>query len=359
MFKQLTAWICMLFLICCAYSAGYAEDMTMIKGSDQNKIRLQENYPDSPVIEGMDSLTGLPASGEPYTPILVVIDNAEEAHPHWGVSKEDIMFQVPNAGAGATKLLALFANEYPEQAGGVRSARATMLPIAMAWDAAFVYAGMPPLKGSNANVDYLLRKWNIAKNERSYNMLLKDFKERVDYVSSPHNLSCHVGEIHRYLLSRNVAFEQRPFLFTDEERTDGEQAMEIKMVHKGGDSKKKANPASTSRFTYNPELHAYIRSNSSGDYIDRDSGEAISFANVIVLRTKYGWENNYVFLARHLVGKGVIEIFQNGRYVRGAWLRESKTGRLILIGPDGKELQMQRGKTFIVVTNKVTEISYR
>ena len=69
--------------------------------------------------------------------------------------------------------------------------------------------------------------------------------------------------------------------------------------------------------------------------------------------------NGYVCLKNHLVGKGCAEIFQNGQYVRGAWFRKDTDSRIVFVGPDGKEMPMQRGKTFIVVTNGVTEVAYR
>ena len=45
-----------------------------------------------------------------YAPVLVVIDNAEFAHPQWGMKDVDVLYQAPNAGKGATKLLALFSD---------------------------------------------------------------------------------------------------------------------------------------------------------------------------------------------------------------------------------------------------------
>ena len=339
-------------------SAACAEDLTLIENTTKNTIKLKKSYADNPVVEGVSSTTGLAASGEEYTPILLVLDNAEDAYPHWGVSQADILFQIPNAGSGATKLMALFADHYPEQAGGARSARASMVPVAKAWDAAFAYAGGPELSNTNVDPFKLMRKWSITKSGRSYN-LLHGYAERVSFVQSPHNSSAHILQIHEDLLANGVEFEQRPFLFTDEPRTEGDTAEFIKIVHRGDDKKSNSNAASYATYTYDAELGGYIRTNSSGDYTDRDTGEVIPFANVIVLRITFGWNSGYVYLKNHLTGSGVAEIFQNGKYVRGAWFRDSQDDRIVFIGPDGAELPMQRGKTFIVVTNSVTEVSYR
>ena len=359
MLKRFMALLMALAVLCACVSAVAEDELTTIKGTTKATVKVKSKYADNEVVSGISSTTGLPSSGEVYTPILMVVDNSENAHPHWGVGQADIMFQIPNAGAGATKLLALFADQYPDAAGGVRSARASMVPIAMAWDAAFAYAGTPPLGNVKVNPDYLMSKWKMKTSSRAYNLLSGKFAERVDFYFQPHNLSCHIGEIHDSLLEGGVTFEERPFLFTDEPLTGGTDAGYIRILHRGDNKENNVNPASTSYFTYDGELGAYIRSNSSGDYIDRDTGEVIPFANVIVLRTAFTWLNGYVCLKNHLVGKGCAEIFQNGQYVRGAWFRKDTDSRIVFVGPDGKEMPMQRGKTFIVVTNGVTEVAYR
>ena len=339
-----------------------AQDLSIhIQGALLSDLTLDADaFPDHhEVLAGMNSLTGLPAEDVSYTPILMVLDNAEDAYPHWGVSEADLLMQIPNAGSGATKLLALFASSYPEQAGPVRSGRASMLPIALSFNAAFAFAGTPSITGGNVDLDALMSTWKMSSTHRVYNLLHNNgFRERVSYRASGHNLSCHVAAIHENLLKQNVAFEERPFLFTDTPRTDGASARIIRVLHHGESAQTASNSASRSVFRYSPETNRYSRTNSSGPYLDAATGEEVTFANVIVLRVRFGWEQNYVFLNRHLVGSGCAEIFQCGRYVRGAWMRKEVGGRLILTDDKGSELELQRGVTFIVVTNEVTEVIY-
>lgn len=329
-----------------------------IEGTLAATVPLHESYPDNPVMDGISSTTGLPASGEDYTPILMVLDNAEDAYPHWGVSEADIIFQIPNAGSGVTKLMALFADHYPEQAGPVRSGRASMLPLAKAMDAAFVYAGPPAVTGGNVDLNELIATFKMANKHKTYNMIASDsFKERLSKGKS-HNLSSHIAEIHQNMVEKEAVCEERPFLFTDEKRVNGEEAEVIRVLHRGEDKKSAINSASRSTFRYDPDLGGYTRTNSSGVYIDRSNNETVVFANVIVLRVKFMWEKNYVYLNKHLTGSGCAEIFQNGRYIRGAWTRPDQDSRLVFTDDSGNELALQRGKTFIVVTNDVTDVVY-
>lgn len=329
-----------------------------VEGALETDIELQEYPENNPVIEGVSSTTGLAASGEAYTPVVMVLDNAEDAYPHWGVSQADIIFQIPNAGSGATKLLALFADHYPEQAGPVRSGRVSMLPVAMSFDAAFAFAGPPAVHAKEVDLLAKMEEYRMARTHRQYNLLNSNgYAERVQ-GGGGHNLSCHIAMIHQNMIDKAVEVEERPFLFTDEKRADGETANIIRVLHRGEDPKSASNSASRAVFKYDAETGEYTRTNSSGLYSDRTTGETVTFANVIVLRVKLNWVKNYVYLKNHLTGSGVIEIFQDGKYVRGAWSRADEYSRLVLVDADGSELELKRGKTFIVITNDVTDVIY-
>ncbi len=322
----------------------------------------------NPVLPEYNPFTGLPASEAAFTPIMLVLDNAEEAYPHWGVSGADIIFQVPGAGSGVTKLMALYSGSFPEQAGPVRSARATMLPAVQSFLASFAFAGPPVMpdveaeKIENVNLVALMRAWSLNRTDRVYNLLLNDdYKERFTEEGYPagHNLSCHIKAIHDHLVeSGKTGFEIRSFLFTDQPREDGEAAVNIRLLHRGLKSTSGSNSASRSVFNYDPSHGVYTRTNSSGLYRDRDTGEVLTFANVIVLRVAFEEEEGLFYLRDHMTGSGSAEIFQNGRYVRGAWVRTERDGRLILVDGDGSELRLQRGKSFIIITNDITDVIY-
>ena len=316
----------------------------------------------NPTEEGKNPYTGLPATGNSVTPIVMVLDNAEDAYPHWGVRNADILFQVPNAGAGATKLLALFTDKFPIQAGPVRSGRSSMLPAALMFNAAFVFAGPPAISSGEVDLIAKLGEFRMSQTHRAYNLLSNNgFSERIKGIKGGgggHNLSCHVADIHENLVNKQVTFEVRPFLFTDEERTSGATANIIRVLHRGEDPQAPSNSASRAVFKYDEKLKAYTRTNSSGLYRDRDNGEILTFANVIIIRTRLSYEYNYIYMTKHMAGSGTAEIFQNGKYVRGAWIRNTADGRLILVDTDGEELKLQRGKSFIVLTNDVTDVIY-
>ncbi len=338
---------------------------TLINGHNETNIALQHYEANHPAEEGIAPFTGLPDAGNEFTPITITIDGNVESYPHWGVGDADIVLQVPNQGGGDTKLMFVFGNTYPDEVGPARSARATMVPVAAMFNAAYVYAGQAPVKGHNIEAESLMRDYGIRGTGKSFNLLNNPhLSERVAFAVSPVNLSVHLYKVRDELLNGGVAFTKYPFLFTDEPRTNGDSATWIKLRHYGEQKKDSDNKKSRASFCYDASRGGYYHLNNL-DEIDseRMTGERILFANVIVLRTplkyqQYG-ENIYVYYATHLIGSGSAEIFQNGRYVQGAWYRESGTSRLVLVDEDGQELQMQRGRTFFIITNSVTDVLYK
>lgn len=336
--------------------------LTRIEGKlRRDGIAFKAIYPDHAVTAGISTTTGLPFSGV-YAPVLLVIDNAEAAHPHWGVGQADVMYQVPNAGAGATKLLALFADQAPAQAGGVRSARTPSVQVAAGWGAAFGYAGSPGKEvGDAANVPRMLSDLGYRKAGLSFDLLGNNtFSERIRGYVGPHNLSAHVNEIRDIVIKAGLTFQARGFLFTDAPQASGIPAAYIELQHYGNDAKNLSNPASASSFTYDEAGRGYIRANASGTYVDRDAPDRpIIFANVIVQRTRLSGAAGGHVVTQELVGSGAAEIFTGGKYIAGAWTRTADDSRTVFVDAMGEEIALQRGKTFIIITNEVTTADFR
>ena len=339
-----------------------ASDMVPLQGQlERVSIPFQAEYPEHPLILGESPTTGLNWEGV-YAPVMVVIDNAEGAHPHWGLKDADILYQVPNAGKGATKLLALFSDTAPQAAGGSRSARTPFVDVARAWGAAFAYAGYPGEgAGAKASVPSKLRDGSMSFRQLSFDLLSNnDFSTRITGYQSPHNLSVNIARIRELALENGAAFIPRPFLFTDERPLGYAPATLIDVRHFGEEaSAGRGNAASYATYTYVPEINAYHRENSSGPFIDRDTpGEPIPYANVIVQRVQFSYSNGYIQL-NNLTGNGAADINTGGSYIPGGWYRDSLDSRTVYVDDKGLELHLQRGKTFIILTNDASLVSFR
>ena len=348
------------WLLVAALALPLLVSATVLDGSVQTAVPVKASYPDNPVIAGESPTTGLPFSG-PYTPILMVVDNAPAAYPHWGVSQADIMFQVPNMGGGATKLLALFSDHMPTRAGGIRSARMPFVDVAFAFGAAFMFAGTPPetMTDATPEIDVYKRiRDNGYRRDTLYFDVLGNgaYHHREAGRTAPHNLVADVQQVQQLALQNGATFSPRPFKFTDAAPASDVSATQVNLTVYNGQA---VNTASAATYDYLADKNAYTRTSQSGLNVDAETpDQPLLFNNLVFLRMDYRFHGNYVNLANP-VGSGRADFFMGGKYIPGAWVRQDSNSRFVFTDANGEELALQRGTTFITITNDGSTLEYR
>lgn len=322
------------------------------KPKDFGSAKITVSVPaDNSAQDGINPITGEPYSGR-YMPVLVNIDSHPRALPHWGVGSADLIYELPIQRDGSTRQLALFMSEYPEIAGPVRSARIPMASLREMWGAPYYFFGYqegttsvkkwvqqnsdsgkftyPYIELMNKKIGQWYRRSSDHSHVAPYNVALLMDKAREEYAVSP---------------------DMKPFLFSEEGLTRGESAPAVIVSYKA------TSPAYLSAYQYREETGLYERLRNGQPYIDALTGEATAYANVIVVRTDVSWANNNPSRpVIRLHGEGVCEIFQNGRYIRGTWVRnctdtKNLDSRMIFLDENGEELPMKVGKTFIQIVD--------
>lgn len=340
--------------------AGLAEPALIPGELTRPGLPFQTSYPDNPVLPGVSPFTGLPFEGT-YAPVMLVMGLSPLALPHWGIQDADIIFQAPNGGSGATKLIALFSDKVPSAAGGSRSARAPFITIAQSLGAAISFAGSPGDEEADpVNVPKMLRDAGMRRHMQSFDLISNNnYSERVKGKPGPHNLSVNMARIQQIALENGQVFTPRPFLFREELPQGYPSASRIEVNHYGETVRRNGeNTASYSGFIYQPEQQVYYRENHGGSlYVDRDAPDSpLAFANVVVLRVDFSYSGSYLYLG-NTVGNGAADIFIGGSYIRGGWHRDSAQSRFVLVDDKGEEIALQPGKSFIIVTNEVTQVA--
>ncbi|MBR1408454.1 MAG: DUF3048 domain-containing protein [Clostridia bacterium] len=325
--------------------------------------------PENPAEAGINPLTGETWSGR-YHPIMVQTDADPNALPHWGVSSADIIYELPLHSMGNTRQVALYMSEIPSIAGPVRSARVPMASLREMWGAAWVFCGIQSdWRMENTLIDVhdftsyfhpdckQSGRWIFPFMDGTDAQYVDLFARQRDKMHvAPHNLSI---DLYGVASLYNYEPMMHPFKFTDEPRTNGTEVSGITITYR------EKSPAFVSSYVYDRGSGKYLRYREGMPYVDGLNDEPCEFANVIVVYTDVSWYNgNNSRPVIRLLGEGTADIFQNGRWIRGSWIRGAVRGqqdmmdpaaqqsRMVFVDEFGHEVEMQRGKTFIQVVDE-------
>ena len=370
---HMNKWILALSLVLCLAVSGVAvaEESHYLelpsKGITSTK-NISVNIPaENEAIAGINPITGEDWIGT-YRPIGVNVDSHPEALPHWGIASADIVYEMPVQADGSTRSFALFMSEIPTYAGPVRSGRVPMGSLREMWDGAWVFYGWQNsvVKAGELIVDvdsWALHMHDDARQngrwvfpyvegtERNYADLFH--REKDGQHVAPHNVQVDMKAVES-LFQKEATMH--PFKFSDTGLDRGVNVSEITINYKT------TKPAYISSYKYNETTGMYDRYRNGEAYYDALNGMPTSYANVIIIRTDVSWYNNNASRpVIQLVGQGTAEIFQNGKYIRGTWVRshsdkqaddfKSQASRMVFLDENGEELEMKVGKTFIQIVN--------
>lgn len=286
-------------------------------------------------------LTGLRlADGAKATrPALVVkIDNldtsGETALPQAGLSKADIVFEELVEG-DITRLVAVFQSQDPGRVGPVRSARTTDVML-------LPQLGRPLLawSGGNEGVVAAVRA-SPAIIDLGFDAASAAYS-RDGTRRAPHNLFVEANQL--WDLAGDAPAPEPIFTYRREQPADGaggEAAVGVDISWGSGPS------TSPVAWDWDPDLKLYGRSQSGRPHVEADGSRYVA-QNVVVLVTPYGQSPADSRSPEALtIGEGDVLVFTDGQVIRGRWSRPSQDQPAVLTDPDGAEIALTPGQTWI------------
>ena len=307
-----------------------------------------------------DGFSGLAADGR-YQPMLVQIDNTDNGVGYrapWGGIWSDIIYESALRREGHTRITMLFSDAIPYNVGPVRSARIGHVWLREEWGAGFVYYGQQEYYRTNVKEE--LDRLGATRDGVAFSGTAKtwsDYFYSRPKLASPHDKGADVAGL-QSLIPADYAVPNHAFRFTDEPAV-GDSATVITVNWGRKDYQ--------SQYTWSAALGRYTRMVGSGKqqevYHDLDTGEAITFANVIVQWTDMDWPQVTAPVMRitgdaaffsdwadgSFTAQGNADFFMNGVHVSGYWRRSGMDDRTVYYGPDGEEIELQRGRTMVIL----------
>jgi hypothetical protein len=279
-------------------------------------------------------LTGVVSSaGLPDRPVLAIkVEESPDARPQAGLDAADIVVEQPVEG-NITRLIAIFHCRDADRVGPVRSARFM--------DANYLPQFGSPLFGYAGGAGQTRAKIQQADLvDLSYTIAVGAY-ERDPARDAPHNLYTSTTALYR---------------------AGGDRGGEPVPAFTYSRGTGKATPATTIHLPYNPSIadiswewdggsRRWLRS-IAGEPAVLEDGSRISARNVVVLEARErptdiidaSGTRSYEVI---VIGSGRAFVFRNGKMIQGTWSKESPTEPLTLVRPNGRDIGLNPGNTWV------------
>ncbi len=292
------------------------------------------------VYAGTNELTGLEVSDAlaNQRPVAIMVDNEKIALKHYGTAEADVVYEMMNSTANGriTRLMCLYKDwANLQQTGSIRSTRTTNVILADEYNAVLIHDGGP------FYIDTYLAQPYAAHISGGFSRV-KNGKARefTEYVFGKELVSRFAKS---NLPTTYTLAMERPthFLFNanDTDLVGGIVANNVDISAVFGHNK--------SKLAYNAATRTYDYSEYGSLHVDAEDNQVLTFKNVILQNVSFSQLDKNGYLTYNVIGTGSGYYITNGQAVPITWTKGSETGFTHYYGADGKEININRGKTYI------------
>jgi hypothetical protein len=332
-----------LILLCAGgvvfYLASSGEDIPALGDKTEDNGVVTEEKPEE-ILPFICPFDGIRLKEMPFRPVAVTIDNLTAARPQSGLRAADLIYEIPAEG-GITRFLALYFHGQADKIGPIRSARPYFVRLAQEWHGVYIHAGESPqaqIYFKNEDVDHINEMFNPQGFWRD--------KTR----KAPHNLYSSSENLWQETVKRgwDEKVDITGFSFLSEgEVLKGEEADQVIINY----------PFEQVVFKKDSLSGQYQRFLGNKPHIDKETGEQLTAANIIVQETKVRVLDNEGRLEIELAGEGRAWLFSGGKAVEGRWIKNGEE-RTQYIDADGNEFCLKPGQTWIEIVSKSNKVEY-
>ena len=286
----------------------------------------------------MSDLTGewIDESLENHRPVCIMINNIIDAIPQSGIGSADIIFEMKVEGI-LTRLLCVF-KDYDDitKLGPVRSARHYYVEVTDMLDGIYAHFGWSPLAEETIPALGVNNLNGLTMGDNVY------YRDNARYA--PHNVYTTgsmlnegidiMGYSREYGKNRDKMFA---FNYDDEKLESGKSATLIKTAY----------AHNKPWFEYNADEGVYYRFQYDRAHVDDQTGEQLTFKNVIVMLVQYTSLDGVDHQDVDWEKGGKAYYATDGEYEEITWKKDN--GVVKFFDKDGEQLHMNPGKTFVSV----------
>ena len=285
-------------------------------------------------------------------PVAVLVNNVEAALPQLGISKADIIYEIPVEG-DVTRLMALYA-DYTAVAKicAVRSCRYYFPAYSQGYDAFYVNWGI------DDSIAYYLEALNLDQYD-GMNNAGGLFGRDQDRLNAGYSLE-HTGYFDGTRFAEVVQAEGRRTDLNEDKKGTAFQfnGMDEQLKPEGQDCKNvNINfGAATATLTYDEGSKTYLKQINGKPQMDGSDNTQLAFTNVFVLETDISVRDDIGHKEINWFGGSdyVGYYVSNGGMQKIHWSKEAnnENSNLRFYDESGKEIKVNRGKSYIAVNYK-------
>lgn len=285
-------------------------------------------------------------------PVAVMVNNVEAALPQLGISKADIIYEIPVEG-DVTRLMALYADYTAvPKICAVRSCRYYFPAYSQGYDAFYVNWGI-----DDSIVDYLealnLDQYDGMNNAGGL------FGRDQDRLNAGYSLE-HTGFFDGTRFAEVVQAEGRRTDLNEDKKGTAFQfnGMDEQLKPEGQDCKNVSINfgAATATLTYDEGSKTYLKQINGKPQMDGSNNTQLAFTNVFVLETDISVRDDIGHKEINWYGGSdyVGYYVSNGGMQKIHWSKEAnnENSYLRFYDESGKEIKVNRGKSYIAVNYK-------
>lgn len=304
--------------------------------SDVTRAPAQSLPPAITLSPGANPLTGLAAAPDAASgvrPLAVMIDNVKAALPQRGLASADLVYEMVTE-SGITRLMAVYSNPAAMPAvGPVRSARDQHVQLMLPLGANYLHVG-----GSTYANEMLARyryetkslngmvQTDVLALDSDRNALTSIehcwFTSGALYTAAAQNDSLDTAAFEIL-----PAFQFAPYNSAKRVLIDGD-AVQISV---------RFSSYTNTVFTYDAATNRYRKAQFGADQIDENTGECVSFDNVLILFTDITKYPDGILAQVDYAFGGVGFYVNGGRYEKVRWMKGAPESPLRIVTLDGTE----------------------
>jgi len=293
-------------------------------------------------------------------PLAVMIPNDKSALPQYNISNADIVYECLVEGE-ITRLMAIYGDwTNLERVGNIRSCRDYFVYWAFEWDSIYCHAGGPFYidevigRSDTQNINALVAPQGVFYRSSDRSAPQNLYLDGQDILKEASRLGYDLSPRNGY--SDNVHFQFATKAKPNNMEEYGSSAVNASKIDLAA-----AYPVTQTWFEYNTEDGLYYRFQkpSDGAHMDAATDSQLAFENVLIQFTYHEQRDENGYLAFQCIDTSKDGwLFTNGKGIHVNWKKTSDYGATRYYDDNGKEVQLNTGKTMICIVQDGDTFTY-